>query len=76
MTSAQIKDVPEETHAVLRRRAAAAHRSLQEHLRTRLVADAATATIEEALARIETRRGGTPSFEGAAPAVRADRDSR
>jgi len=29
----QIKDVPEQTHAVLRQRAAAAHQSLQEYLR-------------------------------------------
>jgi plasmid stability protein len=32
MPSIQIKDVPEETHAVLRRRAAAAHKSLQEYV--------------------------------------------
>jgi len=36
MPSVQIKDVPEQTHAVLRQRAAAAHQSLQEYLRTRL----------------------------------------
>ena len=36
MTSVQIKDVPEETHRVLRRRAAEAHQSLQEYLRSRL----------------------------------------
>ncbi len=72
----QIKDVPEDTHAVLRRRAAAAHQSLQEYLRARLVEDAATATVEEAFARIETRRGGTLTLAAAAAAVRADRDSR
>jgi len=33
MPSVQIKDVPEQTHAVLRQRAAAAHQSLQEYLR-------------------------------------------
>ena len=32
MTNVQIKGVPEETHAVLRQRAANAHQSLQEYL--------------------------------------------
>jgi plasmid stability protein len=36
MTSVQIRDAPEETHRVLRRRAAEAHQSLQEYLRSRL----------------------------------------
>ena len=40
MPSVQIKDVPEETHAVLRRRAAEAHQSLQEYLRSRLIEEA------------------------------------
>jgi hypothetical protein len=47
MPSIQVKDVPPETHAVLRRRAAAAHQSLQEYLRARLIAEAASPTIEE-----------------------------
>lgn len=75
MTSVQIKDVPADTHAVLRRRAAAAHQSLQEYLRTRLIDDAATVTVEEAITRIETRRGGSLTLTAAAAAVRADRDS-
>ena len=76
MASVQIKDVPAETHDVLHRRAAAAHQSLQEYLRARLIDDAATPTVEEALARIEARRGGTLSLAEAAAAVRADRDGR
>ncbi|MGI8521768.1 MAG: FitA-like ribbon-helix-helix domain-containing protein [Nocardioides sp.] len=42
MPSVQIKDVPPETHAVLRRRAAAAHQSFQEYLRARPPVKAAT----------------------------------
>ena len=49
MPSVQIKDVPDETHAVLRRRAAAAHQSLQEYLLTRLIEDAARPTLDEVL---------------------------
>jgi len=39
-SSIQIKDVPDQTHAVLRRRAAAARQSLQEYLRSRLIEEA------------------------------------
>ena len=59
MPSIQIKDVPEETHAVLRRRAAAAHQSLQEYLLTRLIADASGPTVEEILDRAGGRAGGS-----------------
>ena len=77
MPSVQIKDVPEETHAVLRRRAAAAHQSLQEYLRSRLIAEASRPTLDEVFDRIEQRRGeATLSLEDAAALVRADRDRR
>lgn len=76
MPSVQIKDVPEETHAVLRRRAAAAHQSLQEYLRSRLIADAAQPTVDEVLARAGSRSGGSVKFAQAVDAVRRDRDRR
>lgn len=76
MTSVQIKDVPEETHAVLRRRAAAAHQSLQEYLRARLIEEASRPTVDEVLARASGRAGGSVSFADAAGAVRDDRDRR
>lgn len=76
MTSVQIKDVPEETHAVLRQRAARAHQSLQEYLRSRLIEEAATPTLEEVLERAGHRTGGSVSFEAAVEAVRSDRDRR
>jgi plasmid stability protein len=76
MPSIQIKDVPEETHAVLRRRAAAAHQSLQEYLRSRLIDEARSPTLDEVLDRAEQRAGGSLPAATAARAVRADRDSR
>lgn len=76
MPSIQIKDVPEETHAVLRRRAAAAHQSLQEYLRSRLIAEAASPTLEDVLDRAGDRSGGSLSFGDAVQALRADRDRR
>ena len=61
MPSVQIKDVPESTHAVLRQRAAAAHQSLQEYLRSRLIAEASQPTLEEVLDRAGGRpRGSVP----------------
>jgi hypothetical protein len=73
MPSIQIKDVPEETHAVLRQRAAAAGQSLQEYLRGRLIDDAGTPTLDEVLDRAGGRAGGSVSFREAAEAVREDR---
>ncbi len=76
MPSVQIKDVPSETHIVLRRRAAAAHQSLQEYLRARLIAEAASPTLEEVLDRVGERTGGDLSLEVAVAVLREDRDRR
>ena len=69
MPSVQIKDVPESTHAVLRQRAAAAHQSLQEYLRSRLIAEASQPTLEEVLDRAGGRSGGSISFADAVKTV-------
>lgn len=76
MPSVHIQDVPDETHSVLRRRAAAAHQSLQEYLRARLIAEAASPTLEEVLDRAGGRAGGAVPFEQAVIALREDRDRR
>jgi plasmid stability protein len=76
MPSVQIKDVPEGTHRVLRERAARAHQSLQEYLRSRLINDASQPTLDEVLDRVAARDGGSVSFESAASHVRAERDRR
>ena len=76
MPSVQIKDVPVETHRVLRQRAAAAHQSLQEYLRSWLIAEASRPTLDEVLDRAGGRAGGSAPFEVAVDAVRNDRDRR
>jgi antitoxin FitA len=76
MTSIQIKDVPERTHAILRQRAAAAHQSLQEYLRARLIEEADQPTLEEVLDRAGGRSGGAVSLKDAVATVRGDRDRR
>lgn len=76
MPSIQVKDVPDEVHATLRKRAAAAGMSLQEYLRAHLVAEATTPTIDEVLERAGQRAGGRINARAAVKAVRADRDAR
>jgi plasmid stability protein len=76
MPSVQIKDVPDETHAVLRRRAALAHQSLQEYLLTKLIEEASTPSLDEVLERAGGRAGGSLSFRDAVKAVHGDRDRR
>ena len=68
MPSVQIKDVPEHTHAVLRRRAAAAHQSLQEYLRARLIDEASEPTLDEILDRAGGRAGGSVPLKTAVAA--------
>ena len=76
MPSVQIKDVPESTHAVLRQRAAAAHQSLQEYLRSRLIAEASQPTLEEVLDRAGGRSGGSVPLADAVKALQGDRARR
>ena len=73
MPSIQVKDVPDEVHATLRKRAASAGMSLQEYLLARLVTEARTPTLEEVIERASQRAGGSATFRDAAKAVRADR---
>ena len=75
MPSIQVKEVPEQVHATLRRRAANAGQSLQEFLLARLIEEAETPTVDELLARAGGRSGGKVGFGAAAAAVRVDRDA-
>jgi plasmid stability protein len=74
--SIQVKDVPEDVHATLRSRAAAAGMSLQEYLLARLIEDARTPTLDEVLDRAGGRAGGKATLRTAAKAVRRERDAR
>jgi plasmid stability protein len=76
MPSIQIKNVPEDVHAVLRRRAGESGQSLQEYLLALLSLEASTPTVADVLERAGHRSGGRAGFAAAAAAVRAERDSR
>jgi hypothetical protein len=75
VTSVQIKDVPAEVHATLRRRAAAAGQSLQEYLLERLTEEAHAPTLDEVLDRAGGRAGGSVTFRATVAALRHERGS-
>lgn len=58
MTTIRIEDVTEEALEVLRRRAARRRQSLEEYLRSRLIAHARQSTLDEVLDRTDRRVGG------------------
>lgn len=74
--SVQIKNVPNDVHRVLRRRAVEAGQSLQEYLLARLTEDATRPTLDEVLRRASDRASGSVPLAEAARGVRADREMR
>lgn len=76
MPNIQVKNVPENTHRVFRRRAAMAGKSLQEYMLDFLESNAERSTLDEALDHIEQLKGGTHmTFEESARLIREDRES-
>jgi len=75
MPSVQIKSVPEDVHAELRRRAEKAGKSLQEYLLGWLVEEARRPAVDDLLDRAGRHKGGRVSFRFASEAVREDRDA-
>lgn len=76
MPSIQVKDVPDDVHQTMRRRASENGMSLQEYLLARLIADARQPTLEEVLADAGGHTGGVAPLAQAASVIRADRDAR
>ena len=76
MPNVQVRDVPEEVHAALVRRAELAGQSLQQFLSAQLAEIAARPTLDEMLERIERRPKGRLSRRDAMEAVDADRARR
>jgi len=62
MATIQIREVPESTYEVIRKRARASGRSIQSYMREVVVDFAGRPTTEEVLARMEAARAdsGTP----------------
>lgn len=66
MTNVLVRDLPEDTHRELLRRAELRGQSLQQYLTAELTRLAVTPTLDEILLRIDTRRGGRVGFAQAA----------
>jgi plasmid stability protein len=75
-TTIQIKNVPDEAHAILRQRAAAAGQSLQEYMLSWIERVTARPTVDEVLARIGHRSGGHLSPAEVTRQLRDERDQR
>jgi len=73
MPNVQVRDVPEEVHEALVRRAQEAGQSLQQFLAAQLAAIAATPTTAEMLDRIDRRPKGNLSSKSAVKAIDEER---
>ena len=76
MPNVQVRDVPDEVHEALVRRAEHAGQSLQQFLAAQLAMIAATPTLEEILGRIERRPKGHLSAKNAIKAIDDERARR
>lgn len=76
MPNVQIRDVPDQVHEALVRRAAQAGQSLQQFLAAQLALIAATPTIDEVLERIELRPKGRLPAKSAIKAIEEERARR
>lgn len=63
MASVLVRDLPDEVHRELVRRAAASGQSLQHYLAGQLTQLVETPTLEDVLQRIESRSGGRVGAE-------------
>lgn len=76
MPNVQVRDVPDEVHEALVRRAEHAGQSLQQFLSAQLATIAATPTLDEMLDRIERRPKGPLSARNAIEAIDEERARR
>jgi len=65
MPNVLVRDLPDDIHAGLQRRAEAAGQSLQQFLAGELTRLATTPTMSDVLERISLRRGGRVGFDTA-----------
>ena len=76
MPNVLVRDLPDEVHASLQRRAEEAGQSLQQYLATELTRLASTPTMDDVLARISLRHGGRVGLDRAVADLDAERGPR
>lgn len=74
MTNVLVRDIPDEVHAALQRRAAQRGQSLQQYLASELGRLAERPTVDELFARVSRRRSGRVGLEQAAQDLADERD--
>jgi antitoxin FitA len=74
MPNLLVRDLPDDVHAALQRRAERRGQSLQQFLTVELRRLAQRPSVEEVLDRIERRRGGHVGLGQAVEDLREDRD--
>jgi hypothetical protein len=76
MPNVLVRDVPEEVHAALPRRAEQQGQSLQQYLTVELKRLADKPSLADVLDRIDRRRGGRVGLNQAAEDLAAERERR
>ena len=76
MPNVLVRDLPDDVHASLQRRAESAGQSLQQYLATELTRLASMPTMDDVLARISRRNGGRVGLERAVADLDAGRSHR
>ena len=71
-----IRDIPDDVHAALQRRAESRGQSLQQYLSSALTRLAKRPTLEDVLDRVDRRQGGRVGFEQAVEDLAAERPRR
>lgn len=76
MPNVMVRDVPDEVHAALQRKAERRHQSLQQYLAVELRKLAQHRSIEEILDEVETQRGGNVGLKTAVADLHEERKRR
>jgi hypothetical protein len=76
MPNVLVRDLPDDVHARLQRRAEAAGQSLQQFLASELTRLSAAPTMEDVLARINRRKGGRVGLDTAVGDLSDERTRR
>jgi plasmid stability protein len=76
MPNVLVRDLPDEVHAALQRRAQERGQSLQQYLASELTRLAERPTVEELLARVSRQRGGKVGLQQAVDDIAHERARR
>jgi hypothetical protein len=76
MPNILVRDIPDDVHAALQRRAQSRGQSFQQYLTGELTRLASQPSVEELFDRIERRRGGRVGFRTAVEDLDAERADR